>query len=457
MIETSSQWHNQFLRHIRSKSKHFKFKLNYNGTLPQWDDEAVHVAAYKKDPEFYALSALVEKVEPWQQIRILFQLLRTSRANVANSTSMLLEQISNLLMSTLHTDYVLKVFLALRRERANHKHTSRAIVSYLLNHPYFEDVFYKHKRIVADCFEHAIGKNTFRACAKMLLDLNGNKNYVQNHLLRFAKDKKRVVSLIPFLYSKEKMLPPEKTGYESAHMQTNLETSEGQLKKVTQTNRGDISATLFHIYRGGESAELLQALEKYVVAQASRFPVFSGKLAVVLDASHSTQSYGDREFCCISQSVALLKVIEKCCSDLWVYQVGGAGRLPLPQGDTDLAEALLYALELEPDIVAIISDGYENVCPGDLANVVASLPQAKIGTPVIFCHSKFGPADDLKLRRPATNLPELEFWHQDDFENLLLSLFSMAKGEETKGYLRNMLIKKLEKLEKEVDVWTARN
>ena len=138
-------------------------------------------------------------------------------------------------------------------------------------------------------------------------------------------------------------------------------------------------------------------------------------MALVLDASASTRGYGEREFCCISQSQALRLVLEQ----LLRQSAGLPGRRqrhpPRPEGDSDLAAALLDALEGNPDVVAIVSDGYENVLSGDLARVVASLPAAGVRTPVVFCHSKFTDKDDLTLRRPAPQLPELEFWHQERF------------------------------------------
>jgi hypothetical protein len=202
---------------------------------------------------------------------------------------------------------------------------------------------------------------------------------------------------------------------------------------------------------------LQRALDGYVEEAARELPRFEGKLAVVLDASASTRSYGEREYCALSQAVALQRVLEKRCANLQVHTVGGSGNPPMPEGNTDLATALLDALESEPDVVAIATDGYENVYPGDLERVVESLPGAGIQTPVVFCHSKFTRSDDLTLRRPAQNLPQLEFWHQDDFEDVLLSLFLMANGKGASDCLREFLLEKLYKVEKEVAPWTTIN
>ena len=228
---------------------------------------------------------------------------------------------------------------------------------------------------------------------------------------------------------------------------------------MTATNRGEISAHLVHLYRGGYSQQLQEAADLAVLEATAMLPVFTGKVAIVLDVSASTRSYGDREFCSLSQSIALLRFLEKCCQHIKVYNVGGSGNseLPMPEGDTDLATALLDALEDVPDIVAIVSDGYENTYPGDLAKIAASLPQLDIHTPVVFCHSKFTNLDDLRMRRPASELPQLEFWHQNEFPDLLLSLFSRVTGTSGEQFIREFLLKKLKSMEQELMVWTASN
>ena len=104
-------------------------------------------------------------------------------------------------------------------------------------------------------------------------------------------------------------------------------------------------------------------------------------------------------------------------------------------------------------MVAILSDGYENRLGGDLARVVASLPGAGIDTPVVFCHSKFTDKDALDLRCPAPALPQLEFWHESDFEGVVLGVFSAARGGNRDDCLREHLAARLKQKETEVKSW----
>src|SRR5207237_9577031 len=137
---------------------------------------------------------------------------------------------------------------------------------------------------------------------------------------------------------------------------------------------------------------LTQAVDR----AAAGLPQFAGRLALVLDTSASMAGYGDRLWCGIAQSQALRLALERCCPNLRLVAAGDhADPLAPPAGDTDLADALLTALDDDPDLVAVVSDGYENVRAGDLARVAAC-----VATPVVFCHSLFGPAGGLRDRRP---------------------------------------------------------
>jgi hypothetical protein len=116
-----------------------------------------------------------------------------------------------------------------------------------------------------------------------------------------------------------------------------------------------------------------------------------------------------------------------------VVPVGGepgadlVGRVPA--GRTDLASGVLDAVAAAPDVVAVVSDGYENVYPGDLDRVAASLPRiSPRPAPLVFCNVAFGHSDDLSLRRPAPRLPQRTFWHEADFASLVLWLLAHAAG-----------------------------
>ncbi|MEL6457718.1 MAG: VWA domain-containing protein [Cyanobacteria bacterium J06641_2] len=436
-----------FINHLSLHNQ--PFVLRHNGQPPEWDDEALHQQAYDYNSELYALFSTIETVTSEQRLRILFQLLKASRKGFSHNRRLILESTTNFLLKILHPDKVLTVFLALKRVRANHKHTTRAILKYIFEHPQSLDMVVCRRPAVVDCLEHALGKNVARACAKFITS-NEEETYLNQNLFRFVNNRERVKTILQLLYRYQGLQTTTGVYQESHQKYTQiLENQQQRPKTVTATNRGDIAATLVHLYRGGQSEQLMEAVENYVNQAAAKLPRFNKTLALVFDASASTQSYGDREYCCLAQSVALKLVLEKCCTKVKVYQVGGTvDVLPIPQGYSDIATSLLDAVKGNPDVIAIVSDGYENLYPGDLSRVVASLPQIGIETPIVFCHSKFTKQDDLELRRPANNLPQLEFWHQEDFGNLMLSMMSMI-GEKSEADLQEYLLGKLNQFESE--------
>jgi hypothetical protein len=442
-----------FLAHLRSRGE--PFVLRRGDTGPRLLDEAEHLTVYTDDPELYALCALADHVQPSQEARTLFHLLAFSCQPLTPAQRRTIYRVVSYLTAILPADDVLRVFLALRRARANHKHTSRTILRWVLNHPALEALALRRRPTVVDVLEHALGRDVARGCARHIKAI-GTPGYLRKHLLRFADNPERVRAVYAYLYGLE--LPPhvdEAAGQRLEGQTLFAEPAAEQLTTVTTTNRGDVAATLVHIYRGGLTADLAQALDRYVTEAAKMLPRFDGSIALVLDASASTCGYGERAFACISQSQAMRLVLQRCCANLRAITVGAAGDPPRPEGATDLATALLDALAMSPDLVVIVSDGYENDAAGDLARVVATLPAIGIRTPVVFCHSKFTAKDDLTLRHPAPALPELEFWHQENFNDLLWSLFGRAAGERGRDFLRGALLRRLDLLEKEVRPWTC--
>jgi hypothetical protein len=452
-----------FVQHLLTCQE--PFSVRRDGAPPRWNDEALHRAAWDADPELYALFAVLERVTQGQRARLLFQLLERSQEGFPAEVRRTLERCTNLLLAVSPAPDVLQVFLALRRSRANHKHATRTILQYLLNHPCLEELVQRRRRTVRDCLEHALGKSPARACFRISRESAASEEeerYLRRHALRFARDParaRRALGALGALGGKSEtgaLTLPGDGDYRKTHLLV-LEALQARVERpatVTPTNRGDLAATLVHLYRGGTAPELVEALERFLKAAGERLPRFPGRLAVVLDASASSRGYGDREYACLAQSVALARVLERCCEEFHLVTLGGPDFPPAPGGATDLAAGLLDALEWDPDVVAMLSDGYENVYEGDLARVVATLPQAAVMAPVFFCHSKFTGADDLSLRRPAPGLPELEFWHEADFEEVAVALFAAARGQHTTP-LRQFLGRKLDHLEQELDLWSA--
>ncbi|GAA4394321.1 hypothetical protein GCM10023088_74820 [Actinomadura verrucosospora] len=428
-------------------------------TLPRgahlrWDDADLHRAAHTGDPEGYALLGVAPGVRPWQRARVLLQVLAASQAGLDDRARAVQARVARVLTLGLPPAHVITVLLALRRLRANHKHTTRAALRFVLEHPAADALIAARRPALRDCFEHALGTATARGCAGRIAGGDTASDYLQRRLLRFLTDPAAAPDRVQALYHADDPATRPTAGDPAAvdRPVLSVDTVRQRPATITATNRGDIAATLVHLYRGGPAEDLYAALGRQVGAAAAEFPRFTGTLALVMDASASMRGYGDREWAALSQAAALRMVLSQVCARLEVIETGGDERAP--RGATDLATGVLDALGAEPDLVAVVSDGYENVYPGDLARVVASLPHAGITTPVVFCHSQFTGSDDLTLRRPAPSLPQRGFWHQDDFAELLPWMFGhCAAGA---PWLRAALHDRLDALDRQADTLTAR-
>ncbi|MEV0665997.1 hypothetical protein ACIBI3_36285 [Actinomadura luteofluorescens] len=424
------------------------------GACLRWDDADLHRAAHTGDPEGYALLGVAPGVRPWQRARVLLQILAASQAGLDDHARAVQARVARVLTLGLPPAHVITVLLALRRLRANHKHTTRTALRFVLEHPAADALIAARRPALRDCFEHALGAATARGCAGRIAGGDTASDYLQRRLLRFLTDPAAAPARVQALYDAGMAAAATAASDHAAVGEPVLpvDTVRRRPATITATNRGDIAATLVHLYRGGPSEDLYAALGRYVGAAAAAFPRFTGTVALVLDASASMRGYGDREWAALSQAAALRMVLSQVCARLEVIETGGDERAP--RGATDLATGVLDALGADPDLVAVVSDGYENVFPGDLAKVVASLPDAGVTTPVVYCHALFTGSDDLTLRRPAPSLPQRGFWHQDDFAELLPWMFGHC--EAGAPWLRAALHDRLDALDRQADTLTAR-
>lgn len=392
-----------------------------------WDDAELHRGAHAADPEGYVLLALTPGTLAPQRARVLLQTLATSRAELGDDIRATLDKATRALLFGIPPALVVTVLLALRRMRANHKHTTRAVLTFVLDHPEADILIDARRPALIDCFEHALGKATARACARRIAEGDSGSAELRRALLRFTADPATAMARVRALYAPG--VPGVAVPLEPV---APLEAERERAPIVTVTNRGDIAATLVHLYRGGAATELRPALAGYLAEATRDLPRLSANIALVLDTSPSMRGYGDREWALRSQAEALRLVLGEICERLTVFETDSG----------DLATGLLDALDTAPELVAIVTDGYENRLPGDLARVVATLPRIGVTTPIVLCPALFTDSDDLTLRAPAPALPSHPFWHQDDFARLLPWLF--AHSVHGRDWIRAAVLRRLD-------------
>jgi hypothetical protein len=415
--------------------------LRRDGKPVHWTDEARHRAAFASDPEFYALSAFTEGIHPWQQARILLLLLSESRGDFPLALRAICERITLFLLATLPTELVLTVFLAARRARANHRHTARAILSYLLQHPTIEALLCARPGAIRDCLEHALGKvqaRTFGYYAPRA----GQDLPLPALLRRYGGTETQIRRLFAALY----FGAGEQTG--------NCAPPIASLDR--QPAPADVLVPLLQqFYRVGTSPALVQQLEAAVAGRSAELPTLPGKIALILDASASMRGGRRQEFTPMALAVAFERVLRVKCPQLRPYNIGGFGWPPAPEGPTDFGRVLIDALEGSPDLVVFVTDGFENQNPGDTACILATVRTMGLLTPVICCRIESDLSETAPYEAHGTEIPAFPLREEGDFRVALQTLNLLATPQTARESIVNDLRTRQERWETEVYGWTA--
>lgn len=119
-------------------------------------------------------------------------------------------------------------------------------------------------------------------------------------------------------------------------------------------------------------AELEAALASAAERSLRRTPVVLGRVAVVLDRSFSSSGSEEKRRRPLGVALGVSALLQRAageCRTFWTAETSDE-LLVSPRGQTGLAGPLLDALDWKPELVVIVSDGYENDPPGAVAEVV---------------------------------------------------------------------------------------
>ncbi len=185
------------LAHLRDHDR--PLTLPRGGTLC-WDDAELHHTAHASAPRLYPLLPLVPGLAAWQRARVLLGVLAASQAGLPDADRADLARLTAVLTRALPPGHVVTALLALRRLRANHKHTTRAILRFVLEHPHADALIAARRAALTDCFEHALGAATARGCARRAAAGDTGSDYLRRRLLRFLTDPATALPRVTALY-----------------------------------------------------------------------------------------------------------------------------------------------------------------------------------------------------------------------------------------------------------------
>jgi len=148
-----------------------------------------------------------------------------------------------------------------------------------------------------------------------------------------------------------------------------------------------------YAFENGADKKVFDALDTKAEAAAAALPVKYDRVGIVVDGSASMAGDRTQHLRPLAATLALRDMLEKTASQCEVVYCGGVlgedHRIVRPQGDTSLAEGLLAVLGREPEVVYVLSDGYENAPAGRFQDVLVAARGVGIKTPVFHMNPVF--------------------------------------------------------------------
>lgn len=153
-----------------------------------------------------------------------------------------------------------------------------------------------------------------------------------------------------------------------------------------------------------------------------------GRVACVLDRSYSSSGSSEKRRRPLALAVALSRYLREASSAYAAFWTAPTENelLVTPLGATDLATPLLDALAWKPDLIVVVSDGYENDPPGAASEIVR-VARERLGAPPVVHLNPVFDAQTFTPKGLGVALPTVGVRDVDEVP-MLLTLALFASG-----------------------------
>ena len=167
-----------------------------------------------------------------------------------------------------------------------------------------------------------------------------------------------------------------------------------------------VDAVRLYVYafERGVDDSIAEALDAKAREVAESLPFEIEHAGILLDASASMAGSSEQAMRPIASALALRDLLQAKARRASMVTSGGCadGRLVRPEGATSLARGLVQLLRLAPDVVFVLTDGYENAPAGRFDETLDAVRELGIDTPVYQISPLFGAeANGLRALAPA--------------------------------------------------------
>jgi len=332
---------------------------------------------------------------------------------------------------------MIKAFLEFRKNRINNSRTRKLILNCLLGNKNLKHWSVKYRYKIRQCLQHAWGQNVFKSVYKCLEAKHGKgvkkawtekqkttlSKYVEPYTdadvtepLAFILGFENRIKSDPmkkYIKAKKNLaegkgLPKEQLFYLRSRFHTSVgkdvvyelaksgmtKRQKALVQKATKKvgvkvefNPHSLDAVRLYIYayEMGMTDEIRAALKQKAKKSAEAMFSKHGHIGIIVDCSRSMMGDDTQKNRPIAVSLAVRDMLKEASSSADVVHCGGAprGGLVFPCGPTSLASALVSLLKYDPEIVYVLSDGYENAPAGRFSEVLKIVREMGINTPVV--------------------------------------------------------------------------
>ncbi|MCA9023326.1 MAG: hypothetical protein KDA74_24425, partial [Planctomycetaceae bacterium] len=247
-----------------------------------------------------------------------------------------------------------------------------------------------------------------------------------------------------------KKIEPKMTAAEKLRLQSTAARTKGveiefDLSRAGLTKLALYILSLKQNVRTARADELQAALEAAANKTLARAPLSLGRVATILDRSRSATGSREKRNRPLAVALAASSLLRSAATEYRAFWTPAREEksfefLTYAAGQTALAEPLLDALEWRPDLIVIVSDGYEND-PPQLVDQVARVYRAAIGkaeTPEIVHMNPVFDADHYAPRRLGATIPTVGLRDAEDIP-IMLGFAKFTAGTATLEELEQYL------------------
>jgi len=456
--------------------------------------EKIHQELFALDRGVYTASLLLPGVNDYSRQIGIARLLRQKDSGDGLLSTDGEAAVMAALVESLPPQRMLKLFGMLREARVNNARTRRLILATLLTAKNLEFWAVKYRRKLATALTHAWGRRTtsiLRAILAKPATVRSEKEQqiVRQHIDRYVDvaNRDRIYECVRFVLGDETDLTlPRLAAYRDAKHNfargeklpyevmeglrsrfhtakssddvlqlTKRQLTEGQKfgmqRKAKQADvkvefdpaKYDAVRLYIYAYEMGLTEAIRSELKRKAERVAARLPITFGHAGILVDVSASMAGHDTQRLRPISVALAMRDLLVEMSDQATIFTSNGRlapqCELAAPAGDTSLAMGLVQLLKQEPDIVFVLTDGYENAPAGRFAEVVRAVRRMGVRTPIhqfspVFAAEAGGvrslseDVTKLPVNKPdAMGLGLLKSLFEADIERGVTALLSMVQ------------------------------